>query len=73
MCEQEHDKIDDLESRLKASHQAICVASDRIYTLEKALRLLYEETADYIRINNLGDVHHNVSMQKARDALNLDH
>lgn len=37
--------------------------------LTVALRRLYEETADYIRINNLGDVHHNVSMQMARDAL----
>lgn len=34
-----------------------------------ALRILYEETADYIRINNLGDVHHNRSMQFARDAI----
>lgn len=34
-----------------------------------ALRMLYEETADYIRINNLGDVHHNHSMQSARDAI----
>ena len=37
--------------------------------LEEALRMLYEETADYIRINHLGDVHHNRSMQLARAAL----
>ena len=37
--------------------------------LAGALRVLYEETADYIRINNLGDVHHNRSMQMARAAL----
>jgi hypothetical protein len=37
--------------------------------LLEALRILYEETADYIRINNLGDVHHNRSMQFARDVL----
>lgn len=34
-----------------------------------ALRALYEDTADYIRVNNLGDVHHNFSMQLARAAL----
>lgn len=34
-----------------------------------ALRTLYAETADYIRINNLGDVHHNQSMKDARNAL----
>jgi len=37
--------------------------------IREALQRLYDETADYIRINNLGDVHHNVSMQMARDAL----
>lgn len=37
--------------------------------LEAALRALYEETSNYIRINNLGDVHHNQSMQMAHDAL----
>lgn len=34
-----------------------------------ALRLLYTENADYIRLNHLGRVHHNVSMQRARAAL----
>lgn len=37
--------------------------------LHTALRCLYEETADYIQINKLGDVHHNQSMKAARDAL----
>lgn len=37
--------------------------------LRGALKILYEETAGYIRINNLGPVHHNRSMQMARDAL----
>ena len=36
---------------------------------QRALRILYEEISDYIRINNLGDVHHNRSMQFARDVL----
>lgn len=42
------------------------------HNLEKceiALRRLYDETADYIIVNNLGDVHHNKSMQMAREAL----
>lgn len=39
----------------------------------EALQCLYDETADYIRINNLGDVHHNRSMQMARDALKQGH
>lgn len=34
-----------------------------------SLKILYEETADYIRINNLGDIHHNRSMQYARDMI----
>ena len=34
-----------------------------------SLRILYEETADYIRLNHLGDVHHNRSMQYARDTI----
>lgn len=34
-----------------------------------ALRELYLETADYILINHLGDVHHNQSMKLSRDAL----
>lgn len=37
--------------------------------LLEALRALYQETADYIRLNHLGDEHHNRSMQMARDAL----
>jgi len=40
-----------------------------IARLLEALQLLYQETRDYIEINNLGDPHHNVSMQKAREAL----
>jgi len=31
--------------------------------------ILYSETADYIRINNLGDVHYNQSMKLSRDIL----
>jgi len=34
-----------------------------------ALKILYWENVDYIRINNLGDPHHNESMKKARDVL----
>lgn len=41
----------------------------RVRELSLALNLLYQETADYIRVNHLGDVHHNRSMQLARDVL----
>ncbi len=37
--------------------------------LRAALQRLYDETADYISINHLGDVHHNGSMKMAREAL----
>lgn len=37
--------------------------------LREALEMLYQETADYITINKLGDVHHNQSMKLARAAL----
>lgn len=30
-----------------------------------ALKVLYEENADYIGINNLGDIHYNASMREA--------
>ena len=34
-----------------------------------ALKELYLQTANYIKINHLGDVHHNRDMQMARDVL----
>jgi len=37
--------------------------------LRTALRVLYNETANYIEINKLGPVHHNLSMRLARAAL----
>lgn len=37
--------------------------------LREALSGLYEHTADYIRINHLGDVHHNQVMKTARAVL----
>jgi len=37
--------------------------------LAEALKMLYEETVDYIQLNHLGDPHHNRSMQLARAAL----
>lgn len=43
--------------------------NDRIGVLVNALNLLYQETADYIMRNNLGDVHHNQSMRLAYEAL----
>lgn len=49
------------------------VVRELIEELDKTravLNILYDETADYIKLNNLGDVHHNRSMQLARDILN---
>lgn len=37
--------------------------------LAVALLHLYEETADYIRVNHLGAVTHNIGMKRARKAL----
>ena len=34
-----------------------------------ALQILYDETVDYVTLNNLGDPHHNQSMKNARDVL----
>jgi hypothetical protein len=51
---------------LESQRDALAV---NVARLREALELLYDETADYIRINKLGDVHHNRSMQLARDAL----
>jgi hypothetical protein len=41
----------------------------RVRELSQALDMLYLETADYIRLNHLGPVHHNRSMQLAALAL----
>ncbi len=49
----------------EANAKLIAAAPD----LLDSLRILYEETADYIRLNHLGDVHHNRSMQYARDTI----
>ncbi|MCP1173762.1 hypothetical protein [Ralstonia chuxiongensis] len=37
--------------------------------LVEALQMIYLEQIDYITLNNLGDPHHNQSMQMARAAL----
>lgn len=60
-----YDVFDSIEDDDEEVHRLIAAAPH----LLAALKLLYEETADYIRINNLGDVHHNKAMQRARDAI----
>lgn len=40
-----------------------------IERFQVALQMLYDETADYITVNHLGDVHHNLAMKRARDVL----
>ena len=56
------DEIKELQSRILALESSNLVQRE-------ALKTLYDETADYIKINHLGDVHHNKSMQMAREAL----
>lgn len=51
----------------EANARLIAAAPD----LYEALQMLHDETADYIRLNHLGDPHHNQSMQLARAALKL--
>jgi len=55
--------------RISQKHKRFAKAIEQCLPLESALRGLCEETADYIRVNKLGDVHHNQSMKAARDAL----
>lgn len=53
--------------------ETACQTIDRLLMLNtllgNALLCLYQDTADYIRINHLGSTHHNFSMEKARRAL----
>lgn len=41
-------------------------AKEQLAEADRALVVLYEHTADYIRVNNLGDVHHNQCMEQTR-------
>ena len=49
----------------EANARLIAAAPD----LLEALQMLYDETADYITLNHLGDPHHNQSMKLARAAI----
>jgi hypothetical protein len=62
-------KAYDLSAQLTAERTRREDAERRVAALREALKILYDETADYIRINHLGEVHHNKSMQMARTAL----
>jgi len=42
--------------------QIATARTKRELELESALTALYNHTADYIKVNNLGDVHHNQVM-----------
>ena len=41
----------------------------QVEVLREALKILHDETVEYITINHLGDPHHNQSMKLAREAL----
>lgn len=51
----------------------VTTANQRLFVaapgLLAALEALYTETVSYIEVNNLGDPHHNQSMQDARAAI----
>lgn len=49
----------------RANARLIAAAPD----LLAALQRLHDDTADYVRINNLGDPYQNKNMRDARDAL----
>ena len=62
----------DDEPIIDADAALIVRAVNRDHLFEEvlsALERLYEHDADYIRINHLGDVHHNKVMRDARAAL----
>jgi hypothetical protein len=52
-------------------HRSKLIRSRKEWMVAEALRGLYNETADYIRLNNLGDTHHNATMKAAKEALGL--
>ena len=59
--------VDDFTVReLSESLSFVLEQKERVLS---ALENLYNDTAEYITINHLGDVHHNKVMQDARDAL----
>ncbi len=53
------------------SSWALTRGADFIGLALEALKALYDDTAEYITINHLGDVHHNQSMRLARDVLDF--
>lgn len=61
------------EKRDEAYRQALLTTIEQLRAEKKKLRhalfILYREQRDYIQVNHLGPVHHNKSMQDARDAL----
>jgi hypothetical protein len=48
---------------------SFCTAVTELGRAEEALRMLYEETKDYILVNQLGDPHDKQSMKVARAVL----
>ena len=65
----EHEAYIDLFDQLSRRELAEEKQSERERKLLEALKILHDETEDYIRINDLGDPHHNRSMQLARAAI----
>lgn len=66
-CQIEDEYIE--EGWLRKAVVKLCLLHAAAPELLEALTRLYKETADYIQINNLGDMHHNKSMQDAKAAI----
>lgn len=63
------EKLIALGERLGAKNAAKVKDAKLILELFDVCTLLYLENVDYIKLNNLGDPHHNNSMQRARDII----
>jgi len=71
-----HEKTTDyweraINERDRAESELTNAHADRA-VMRSALQNLYDETGEYIELNNLGDPHHNQSMKDARSALSTD-
>jgi hypothetical protein len=64
-----HPLYDQRTEKQKAFDAGFSEGARLTVDLEAALRILYEEQISYIKLNHLGNPHHNLSMKLARDAL----
>lgn len=63
------DLVEQLRGQPEDPHGLYELAAEELTRALGALHTLYVENASYINLNNLGPVHHNRSMQVAREVL----